>query len=367
MIWRRLFGPPAPPARPFSAWQIELTSRCPLYCLMCPREGNDHWQSGDMDFSEFARLAPYFREVETVVLEGWGESLLHKNLIDAVKLVKASGARAGFVTSGMGLDKNYAREIIAAGVDFIGFSLAGATRQTHNAIRVNSDLPVILSNIQAINELKAESQTDAPRLHLIYLLLKDNISEIPRLPELARQAGIGEVVLTNLIQMTNKWQESQAVFRCSPEADTGFAALIKKTESRARELKITLRTPAMTPTEVAVCAENPLGNLYIATDGEVSPCVYLHPPVSSPFPRRFCGEKRAQEKVSFGNIFQEPFDRIWNSPAYTEFREHFLRRQNALDDMSSRLRTMEGLAGYHPGPLPDFPPPCRSCHKSLGL
>ncbi len=367
MSWRRLFQSPSPPARLFSAWQIELTTRCPLSCLMCPREGDSPWRSGDMDFREFEKLALYFQDVETVILEGWGESLLYKNLIEAVKLVKKSGARAGFVTSGMGLDKNYARKLIAAGVDFIGFSLAGVTSQTHNAIRVNSDLSVILSNIKTINEIKAESQVDSPRLHLVYLLLRDNISEAPGLPELARQVGAGEVVLTNLIQMTNEWQKSQGVFRCSPDVNDDFLAIIKRTALKARELKITLRTAALAPEEVAVCEENPLRNLYIATDGEVSPCVYLHPPSGSPFSRIFCGEKHWQDKVSFGNIFKEPFAKIWNGQAYTDFREHFLQRKKNLDAMNNRLRLLDGLASFRPEPLPDFPAPCRSCHKTLGL
>ncbi len=367
MNWRRFFRPFFQPLRPFSVWQVELTTRCPLNCLMCPREGNDNWRSGDMDFREFTKLAPFFRDVDAVVLEGWGESLLHKNLIDAVKLVKAEGARAGFVTSGMGLDKNYARKLVAAGVDFIGFSLAGATRQTHNAIRVNSDLTVILNNIETVNEVKAENQTDLPQLHLIYLMLRDNINETPHLPELARQVGVGTVVLTNLIQMTNQWQESQGVFCCSRKADENFSTIIKKTEIKAHELNVTLRTPALTPRETAVCDENPLGNLYVATDGEVSPCVYLNPPVSSPFPRIFCGERQWQQKVSFGNIFREPFNQIWNSAAYTEFREHFLRRKQGLDAMNNRLQNKAGPISFRPESLPEFPPPCRHCHKSLGL
>jgi len=53
--------------------------------------------------------------------------LLYKDLSEAVRIVKGEGAKAGFVTSGFGLDTGYITELIAAGIDFIGFSLAGVT------------------------------------------------------------------------------------------------------------------------------------------------------------------------------------------------------------------------------------------------
>src|SRR3990172_6497273 len=66
--------------RPFSAWQIELTTRCPLQCKMCIRREGADWQLQDMALEDFKKLLPSLREVESVVLEGWGESLLHKDL-----------------------------------------------------------------------------------------------------------------------------------------------------------------------------------------------------------------------------------------------------------------------------------------------
>ena len=78
------------------------------------------------------------------------------------------------------------------------------------------------------------------------------------------------------------------------------------------KLKIRLKKPSLSAIDVPVCEENPLRNLYISADGEVSPCVYLYPPLPSPFKRIFCGKEYWMEKVSFGNIFRDPFSAIWN-------------------------------------------------------
>ena len=81
--------------KPFSAWQIELTTRCPLRCKMCIRSENNDWQFGDMSLEGFKKILPYLDQVETVILEGWGESLLHQDLTECIRLANQEGAHVG--------------------------------------------------------------------------------------------------------------------------------------------------------------------------------------------------------------------------------------------------------------------------------
>ncbi|MEE8329809.1 MAG: radical SAM protein [Thermodesulfovibrionia bacterium] len=375
--------PPARRKKPFYAWQIELTTRCPLKCKMCVREGFKDWHSGDMSYDDFKKLTPYLKDVERVVLEGWGESLLHKNLPEILRLVKAEGPEAGFVTSGKGLDKAYIDELINAGVDFIGFSLSGGSSRTHNSIRVNSDFEVLLEDIKTFNEIKAGRKLKKPKLHIVYLMLMDNIFEIPSLIGIAKSIGIEDIILINLIHVSNEWQEKQRVFTClksplTPLFQRGAKAVIqrgangehgeilKEAEIKARELKINLKLPSLSPTEVYVCEENPLENLYISTDGEVAPCVYLYPPVSSPFKRIFCGAERQTKKLSFGNIFSEPFSDIWDKREYMDFRKCFmLRRERGGQPPLSAY--MGSIRRKETSVLPKAPDQCTTCHKMLGV
>lgn len=364
IILQRLFS--RAKAKPFSAWQIELTTRCPLRCRMCIREEFKVWYGDDMNINDFKRLIPYFKDVETVVLEGWGESLLHKNLIEAIRLVKGEGSEVGFVTSGKGLSREYINELINAGIDFIGFSLAGSSASTHESIRVNSDFGILMEDIKTFNEVKAGKKLKKPKLHIVYLMLKENISEVPSLINLAKSTGIEVVVLTNLIHVTNEWQERQRVFRCGGEGwGEGYEEILKEAEIRAKELKIKLRRPSLSPADVPVCEENPLRNLYISVDGEVSPCVYLYPPVPSPFKRIFCGDEYQIEKLSYGNIFRDPFQSIWNNKGYAEFREWFMFRKRKFEEMYSSLLNLDSPKRFEIMPLPEPPEHCRTCHKIL--
>jgi MoaA/NifB/PqqE/SkfB family radical SAM enzyme len=362
-LWKKIF--PGSSAKKFSAWQVELTSRCPLQCKMCSRTAYKDFFSKDMNPDDFRKLLPYLPEVEAVVLEGWGESLLHKRLLDCIGWVKEKGPRAGFVTSGMGLNESLIFELLKVGVDFMGFSLSGATPQTHNAIRVNSDLEDLQKNILTLQEMKARQNLVNPQLHIVYLLLKENIREVPALIRLARDLGIHEVILIHLIQVSNSWQEEQRVFR--ENGSQQFGNILKEARAKAKEWRIELQCPSLSLGEVPICAEMPLRNLYISVDGEVSPCVYLNPPVPTPFKRIFQGKEFPIEKVSFGNIFQKSFQEIWQNLQYEEFRACFTCRQEKMQEMIGTLWDPEKRKNLESFSLPPPPLPCRTCYKIEGF
>jgi len=357
-LLRRFFSRPL--RRSFSAWQIELTTRCPLRCRMCIREGLEKWNYHDMDISDFRRISPLFKDVYTVILQGWGEPLLYKDLFEAIRIVKGEGAKVGFVTSGFGLDTGYIIELIDAGIDFIGFSLAGATHRTHNSIRINSDFNSLIEVIKGFAEIKRDRKLSRPRLHIAYLMLKDNIMEVPALIRLAHEIGIEEVVLINLIHITNEWQERSRAFTCNDKGD--YSELMKEVALKAAEYNLRLRTASLTPSEVLVCEENPLINVYVSAEGEVAPCVYLYPPTATPFQRVFCGSPHMTDKMTFGNIFREPFEVIWNCRRYDEFRKSFIQRCASSGDIFGL-----GVTGQQPITLPEPPGCCKTCHKILGL
>ena len=364
----KIFGKflPKRKRKPFSAWQIELTTRCPLRCKMCIRTESDDWQYQDMSLEDFKKILPYLKDVETVVLEGWGESLLYKDLSQCVSLVKTVGAQVGFVSSGMGLKENRVAELIEAGLDFVGFSIAGTTPETHDVIRVNSHLPEVLEAVRLFQEEKNRRKLLRPKIHLVFLMVKDNIQEVPSVPSFAQESGIEEVVLTNICHCINVWQEENRVFVWD-SGDNDYEKIVKQAEANARSLKIRLKRPLLSAIDVSVCAENPLRNLYISAEGEVSPCVYLYPPLPSPFKRIFCGKEYRVDKASFGNIFREPFSAIWNGGPYEQFRKRFREREKEFKDLYFSLWDSPKMKPPEDKALPEPPEPCKTCHKVLGI
>jgi len=333
---------------------------------MCIRSESDEWQYQDMPLEDFKKLLPCLRDVETVVLEGWGESLLHKDLAECIRLVKKEGSQVGFVTSGMGLTENRASELIEAGLDFVGFSIAGTTPETHDAIRVNSHLPDVLNAIRLFQEAKKRRALPRPKIHLIFLMVKDNIHEVPSVPSFTKEAGLEEVILTNICHTINTWQETQRVFIWG-NAVNPYEEILDQAVINARKLRIRLKKPSLSVSDVPVCAENPFGSLYISAEGEVSPCVYLYPPLPSPFKRIFCEKECLTEKVTFGNVFRDSFSAIWSSSNYDAFRSRFHEREKAYRDLYFSLWDGPRLKNAQEYILPEPPEPCKTCHKILGI
>ena len=161
-------------------------------------------------------------------------------------------------------------------------------------------------------------------------------------------------------------QERQKVFGRGERR--GYEAILDETEKRARGCQVALRRPSLSPAPTPVCEEDPRRNLYVSVEGEVSPCVYLAPPVSREFTRRFGEQGHRVERVSFGSAFREPVSAIWDHPAYVSFREGFARRARRRDlrcFVPSSWRARPGSARGEA--LPDPPDPCRTCHKLLGV
>ncbi|NWF93057.1 MAG: SPASM domain-containing protein [Syntrophaceae bacterium] len=352
--------------KPFSTWQIELTTRCALRCKMCVRTESKEWQYQDMRLEDFEKILPYLRDVENVILEGWGESLLYKDLPECIRLVKKEGPCVGFVTSGKGLTEERVSQLIDAGLDFVGFSIAGTRPESHARIRVNSHLSEILNAIQFFTEEKRRRGITWPKMHLVFLMLKDNIHEVPDVPVFAKEAGIEEVFLTHIIHITSPSQDDQKAFSYG-EGGNDFNRFLREAEANARRSKVKIKRPGLSPVDVPVCEENPLRNLYISSSGEVSPCVYLYPPLPSPFKRIFCGGEYWQERVSFGNIFKTSLSRIWLGEDYLRFRDLFAERQKRFRELYFSLWDSPKARSSEARLLPEPPQPCRTCHKILGL
>jgi MoaA/NifB/PqqE/SkfB family radical SAM enzyme len=203
-------------------------------------------------------------------------------------------------------------------------------------------------------------------MHIVFLMVKENISQLPSVPSFARQIGIEEVVLTNICHCINVWQEKNRVFVWE-RSDNEYEKIVKQTEADAHNLGLRLKRPSLSAINVPVCEENPLGNLYISANGEVSPCVYLYPPLPSPFKRIFCGREHWIEKVSFGNIFTDPFPTIWNGGNYEQFRSRFMEREKGVRDLYFSLWDSPKLKNSQAETLPDPPGSCRTCHKIIGI
>lgn len=352
-------------SRIFNCIQIEVSSNCFLNCIMCPRTAlASQWKSMDMPFETFEKISQYFADTKLVYLSGWGEPLLNNKILEMVKLAKDRASSVGFTTNGMLLTKKMCRRLIELELDILSVSIAGATKKTHEAIRVGSNFRRLTTNINVLGNLKESLKSEKPKILLLLLMTKRNIGELPLAVGLAKELGADELVATNLTYAATSLHDEIKTFSCE-KADESLMGKIKEAEQRSKGLNIVFRSYPLEMEEVLVCEEDPLNNVYISCDGYVSPCVYLNPPMKD-IPRIFCGDSYTIRRTYFGNINQMDLFKTWEKEDYRSFREKFKRRSTILEGIFEfSINKLDRIDEWMK--LNALPEVCKTCYKAYGI
>jgi len=351
------------PARPFEAFQLEVTSRCNLKCVMCPVTVlADQWPSYDMSWPTFERIAAAFERVKWVYLQGWGEPLLHRRLFDMIERAKGAGCEVGFTTNGTRLTQQTGQRLLDRGLDLLAVSIAGATAATHETIRVGSDFARLIENVRRFIALRNERGSARPKVEIFFLMTPANLAELAAAVELAAGLGADELVATNLDYVMSPALDALRAWS-DTTPDPGLLRALDEAKAAAARTGIAFRPYPLERKEKAVCDLDPLRILFVAADGSVSPCVYTALAGQSQIPRHFEGEQFSIPPVRFGNVNETPLLEVWNRSEYRAFRHLFARR--VLGATSMVLGTLAGAAADDAESPP--PEPCRTCPKLHGF
>lgn len=331
---------------------------------MCPRSAlADRWPDIDLSWEAFERVARAFPRVRHVHLQGWGEPLLHPRLFDMIARAKSAGCRVGLTTNGMGLDQDMGKRLLDLSLDLLSVSIAGATRETHERIRVNSSLSMVLENLRRFQGLRGTQGGNGPKVELSYLMTRTNIAELPRAVELAASLGADELYAINLDYVVSPAHDRLRVFGCPPLRD-GFVRIVDEARQRAGRIGLAFRAYPLDLEQVAMCEAHPTKILFASCEGWVVPCTYLSLPGRRDIPRWFDGKRVTVPAARFGNVRDQELMEIWEAPAYREFRERFAARRLAL-----ATRALAGLSAGEGADwqMPPPPDPCLTCYKLYGV
>ncbi|MEW6558360.1 MAG: radical SAM protein [Elusimicrobiota bacterium] len=151
---------------------IELTNRCNLNCIMCPREKMSRY-IGDMDFHLFKKVIDEIKQkpTEMVDLCFAGESLLHPEVFSIIKYAKKSGLRTFIQTNATVLDENTGYKLMESGLDLLVLSIDAVREQTYRSIRPGGDFNEVTRNAETFLKIKNNNSKRAPYtiVQLVYL------------------------------------------------------------------------------------------------------------------------------------------------------------------------------------------------------
>lgn len=295
---------------------IEITSRCNLSCGHCAR-AIFRRAARDIGKKHFCAILDLLPNTYRVVLVGLGEPTLHPELADFVALAVKKGRRVGLVTNGMTLEKNLARNLIAAGLSAITFSLDSADAAIASAVRPGTDLDRVLAHIRSFTQLSAGRVSTA-------VFSAVSTKTAPHLPLLAQTlSGLG-IDAWMLSDLNFEWNTPQTLWRhCDSNALIPLGRAVKSAFLRhlpvlsvngmeelgiARRYREFLLYPPAVLTERSLTHRwclSPWQTLPVNVEGEVSLC-------------------DCQPEVVAGNLFEQPFSDIWNGDILHNHRRKML-------------------------------------------
>ena len=173
--------------------QFEITNKCNLACKMCPREFLKV-KFENMSFDDFKKMVDKLKGVKEIILTGWGEPLVHPDLLEMIRYCKEHGHEVRFTTNGLLLTQKLIDEIIDSDLDEIAFSVESIRPPKSDEwghLNMSS-----LKNIQ--NLVKARGEDGHPKITLQAMLQKGAENDIRDIINWAAEHNIERVNLGRL-------------------------------------------------------------------------------------------------------------------------------------------------------------------------
>ncbi len=184
--------------REIRSLRFSLTSRCPLNCIYCHREGerNEHPKKREISAElviAIARVASTYFNIRKVKFSG-GEPLMRTDLADIIQGMRAFENDISITTNGIFLS-TYAADLAAAGLDRVNISLDSLKEDRYDFItRTNNCLQEVIEGIYSA----IDAGLTPIKLNMV-LLKGINDDEIPDMVQFVRECnkkgGEGAAVL----------------------------------------------------------------------------------------------------------------------------------------------------------------------------
>jgi radical SAM protein with 4Fe4S-binding SPASM domain len=278
---------------------FEPTTYCNLRCPECPSGLRSFTRdTGMADLSLFrSAVDQLHRELVYLLLYFQGEPYLHPHFLEMVRYARDRNLYVATSTNGHYLTESKARETVESGLSEVIVSVDGATQATYEAYRKGGSLEKVTTGIARLVKARQEAGTLHPFIILQFLVVRPNEHEIEEIRALGRDLGVDKVALKTA--------------QIYDFADGHELIPTQERYSRYRQGadgKYHLKNPL----------DNQCWKLWygaeLTWDGKVLPC---------------CFDKDAQHEM--GSLQARPFDEIWRSPAYQDFRNRLLRSRAEIE------------------------------------
>ncbi|GBD97941.1 MAG TPA: radical SAM protein [Nitrospirae bacterium] len=290
-------------------FEMETTTICNKKCFICE---HTHWTEGTQEIrhitlEEFKHVANQFPNVRWVNLTGEGSSFLNNDFIPMIKYLRNNFKTSVWLVDHLSDITHEKLKELQTLIHGIYISIDGATKGTYEFIKEGCDFDKVVNNIKYLLQLKRERNSPFPNIHFRYVIIKENVNEIPQFLDLINSmgkpwewGGVAGVEFAGLLYF--------------PTVDNHYVRNIPgdlAEELKKRKNGIFFRFDHVVedmnpPIDCCLAWMEP----YIMLPGYVIPCCGV----------LMSNNRQHLRDYSFGNVFEKDFKEIWKSDYYSKFR-----------------------------------------------
>jgi MoaA/NifB/PqqE/SkfB family radical SAM enzyme len=314
---------------------VEPTNTCNLKCRTCVRNS---WQEpeGFMSMENYHNLIKGLRKADSLKkmsFWGFGEPLLHPNIVEMVCLAKELGVETQIITNALLLGKEKAEGLVDAGLDTLIISVDGASAEAYADIRPKAELELVKKNVNQLRDFRRKTPDRKPVIGIEYVVMQRNFKELRYLRQLAYSLGAAFIFLTNLLPYTEElkdeilyWFSTSLTY--PPESTKLMPELfIPPMDLRHSDFE-TIK--ALAGHSGSICTPDPHlgsgngycrfvndGSLVVAWDGMVSPCIAL----MHSYTCYIMGRQKQFKRYTLGDVGKEDITSLWGKKEFADFRD----------------------------------------------
>lgn len=305
---------------------VEPINTCNFACDHCQVT---HWKMPAVRLTpeRLGAILDQFSRLLNVTLQGMGEPLLNKRLVDMLEECERRGVAPMIVSNGSVYTGNIASRLASLRRTTIVFSMDGATAETFEAIRINGRFESVVANIEAL--VRRRGGDVWPRIELRTVATLRNVHELPGIVRLAKRLNVDRLTISTRL---SDWGKADMQERTAPIDVSRNGSRTDRLLGKAMEVATALDVPMEMKHGEEYSAANPCpwpwSSAYVAANGDVVPCCRI----------------ADASVVKMGNLHDEPFSKIWNNDKYRA-----LRRRISRGDIPHYCRSCYGGKSPRPG------------------
>lgn len=288
---------------------VEPNTFCNFRCIMCMHRDWNGRRTEDLDFNVFKEFVDKQYGLTEVKLQGIGEPLFHKRFINMIQYLveKYIWVRTTINGSLLHVGENY-KHLVDSGVNEVQISFDGATKETFEKIRINSNFDQVVKNLTLMNEYANSKNILISRLWIV--LQEYNKHEIFDFVELAKKMSFRRMTFSLALSDWGQEKYRKDIKRfciSEPIPQSTREKLARINESGEIEITFWNLAEKYKTTPKENLCHWPFTRAFISADLRVVPCCMIANP----------------EVADLGDA--KEFENVWNSEMYQTFRKMHLQ------------------------------------------